>query len=153
MHWNIRKAVSVMCIMCLISGLFSGCDSGNGLLKPLDGDGMVNTNAPLVNAIQGDWISNDGKFELKVVDYQMTFSLNGETVLDCGYMFSFADEDINIHTDFELYFNELEHENTTFAVIKAFYYENGTFTAELTYTNGDTETVTLLRAEARNSDS
>lgn len=138
-----KRTVLVMGIAALVAALLSGCTMKK-IIVPVDGDGMINTAGPLLDAIAGRWSSADGRMTLFVDGYDMSFMLDGENVLSDGCDFAFDGTDTNIHTDFSLYCTSLTHEDKTeFGTVEEIYYENAAFTVTLGYSDGGTETFTL----------
>ena len=121
-------------------------NSGNRFVKAVsrlvskryaaDGDGMINTDAPLLDAIQGEWVTEDERMRLKVTGFSMEFMLNGERVLKSGCGFSFGGGDINILTPFSLYEKALTNKNgEPIGTAEKLVFENSAFSLSVIYTD------------------
>ena len=144
-----RRRIRTLIMIGLLglTTLLSGC-ALERFITPVDGGGMINTAAPLLNAIQGEWASPDGRVSLTVEGFDMTFILDGINVLNSGCYIDFGGEDTNIHTDFHLYNDALKYDGTTeFGVIEAMYYENTSFTLILSSEDGEREAFVLSKTE------
>ena len=135
----------IVCMICLLSALFSGCAKID--VGAVDGGGMVNTEGMLMGATDGTWTSEDGRWSMAVDSLTLRFSLDGESVLESGSDFLSDGEDPTVHSDFVLLNSELRRADTEFAKVDTLYYENTAFTAVITYTDGKQETIVFTRDE------
>lgn len=125
----------------------------------LDGCHTYVDNDVLMPAIAGTWTSADRRYTVLLdEDYGLTFWLDGESVLECSYIFSYLlprepGEDDDTELSVDAY--ELAHsDGTVFGRMNSLFYDEGDtadrLMLEISDTGGVSETVELLHSDAAN---
>lgn len=97
-------------------------DYGNFML---DGDGMVNTNAPMEALLEGQWASEDGVWTADIDNYVFQLSYGQEQVYSNSFHFSFDGEDLDAKTEFYLYCGmDWSEDGSVCTSIESLYAEN-----------------------------
>ena len=148
---NCGRTVVFIVMLALLSGILNGCILKKEIVDNhiLDGDGMINTNALLMDALAGDWASADGRWSAAIEGYELELMLDGESLYDGSMYFSFHEDDTNVKTELFIYAFEnklIKSAMEVVGTIKKFYTENGMLYMEVTYANGDAETVVFEKS-------
>lgn len=143
-----RKVVLSIVMLGLLSGIFTGCGLKKVLIDDhvLDRDGMTDINAPLMEALAGEWVSADGRWSMEINGYDMKLILEGECVYDKGIVFSFKGEDTNVKTELGVYSMNnalLDGSMNVVGTIEQFYTENGALYMEVSHEGKDSESITF----------
>ena len=135
------KAVSYILLIGFLSGLFSGCRRG-GIM---DGDGMVNKIGLMLDALQGAWASDDGKWSAQAEDYSIKILFGGTTALDGTFKFTFESYDTDVKTELVLSSGELRCGEDLIGSAEQLYTEGGKLYMAVLYPDGMSETVVFVK--------
>ena len=147
---KIIKAVIVVALWGALFGLFCGCSSNKPLIDnhPLDGPGMLNTAAPMLEMLNADWVSTDGRWTANIDGHTLKLFLEGDRVYEDSLYFTFDGENLNNKTELNLYYSEFESDDGSVSgVIEQFYTENCRLYMEIAYKDGTGENLVFEKAE------
>lgn len=144
-----RTVIIMAALGILLGGMLTGCFAKKLLVddQMLDGPGMVNTDAPLMDLLSDNWATSDGRWTASIDGYALKLALEGKPVYENKLYFTFDGKDVNNKTELSLYYSDLQSDDGTISgVIKQFYTENGLLYMEVAYQDGTGENVVFEKS-------
>lgn len=79
--------------------------------KILDGPGMINKDAPMLELLNAEWMSEDGVWRARIDDFTLNLSYQQDLVYSGNFFFDFDGNDLNVKTELQLYDKQFERED------------------------------------------
>ena len=93
--------------------------------KILDGPGMINKDAPMLELLSAEWMSEDGVWSARIEGNTLDLSYQQDLVYSGSFFFSFDGGDLNVKTELEFFDNQFEREDgSVSSTIESLYVEN-----------------------------
>lgn len=116
--------------------------------QTLDGPGMEDPYAPLMELLSDNWATSDGRWTASINGYTLQLFLTGERVYDNTFEFFVYGEDVNERTELKLYDSEFKSDDGSVSgVIEQFYTENGLLYMELVFKDGTGENIVFEKSD------
>ncbi len=143
------KTLALAVLLGMVSCLFGGCSfiKWLGKNRVMDGDGMINPAAELLDALNGYWESADARITVTIDGYEVLIVYYGSWAYNSTYTFSFDSKlDGITRTDLELDSDKIE--KNIIKELYGFYIENNKLYLDITYAGtGERETIEFEKKE------
>lgn len=94
-------------------------------LQVLDRTGMINTDAPMLELLNAEWMSEDGVWSARIEDYTLDLSYKQDLVYSGNFFFGFDGDDLNVKTELQFHDKHFEKEDgSSSGTIESLYVEN-----------------------------
>lgn len=91
----------------------------------LDGSGMINKDAPMLELLSTEWVSEDGVWSACIEGYTLALSYQQNLVYSGNFYFDFDGDDLNVKTELQLFYLQFEREDgSVSSTIESLYVEN-----------------------------
>lgn len=144
-----RMAIIMAVLGLLLGGMLTGCSLRERLAHEymLDGPGMINPNAPLLELLSDNWATPDGRWTASIVGHTLRLALEGTPVYEDTLHFTFSGEDVNEKTELRLYYNTFQNDDGSVSgEIEQFYTENGLLHMEVAFNEGTNESLVFEKS-------
>ena len=94
-------------------------------LQVLDGPGMENPAAPMLELLNAEWMSEDGVWNARIEGHTLDLSYQQDLVYSGNFFFDFIGDDLNVKTELDFYDKQFESEDgSVSSTIESLYVEN-----------------------------
>lgn len=120
-----KKRMMILAVIAILitGGIFMYRHFVTGQI--VDGPGMINTAAPMLELLNAEWMSEDGIWSARIDGHTLDLSYQQDLVYSGNFFFSFDGDDLNVKTELHFYYKQFESEDGSgSSTIESLYMEN-----------------------------